>query len=112
MDKGFEGASGLGYSGGRAFDEYEDYLRKNDLEQPVFIPLIPICSNHAGYIDGKLEATVDYFIVEKAIELLKKYNKEDKPFFFTLQFWGPHECAKPNPLFHKTSVVQMRSCPA
>lgn len=88
LEKGFEGASGPGYGGGKAFsDEYENYLRKNNLKGPEFVPLIPIGSKyHAGYVDGELEATVDYFIVERAIELLKKYDKEDKPFFLTLQF--------------------------
>lgn len=99
MDKGFEGFSCPGYgspSGGNFHKEYQTYLDDNNLKPPRFAPVVPVGGGKfAGYLEGDIEATIDYFIIEKSLELLKKFHRNGNPFFLTLQFWGPHEQAIP-----------------
>ncbi|MFC1736215.1 sulfatase-like hydrolase/transferase [Candidatus Hydrogenedentota bacterium] len=103
-DYGFEGMNVPGHgSGGYASpdktwgncDEYNEYLAKNGykkgrLRNPAYIPG---CVT-GGSIEGPEEATVPHFLAETTNELLAKfgtdYHEHDKPFYLTLNFWGPH----------------------
>lgn len=106
MDEGFEGVSvpayGLSPAPGYDFGPtpmrgYEEHLRKRGLKVPAFHPTVTTDRGivAAGYIDDPVEATVPYFLTEKTIEFVRREAKAGKPFFATLQFWGPHEISKP-----------------
>lgn len=36
------------------------------------------------------EATFEHYLADRAIELLRRYQSEDKPFFLATHFFGPH----------------------
>ncbi len=98
LDHGFEGFSlpGYGDSYGNSTQAYLDWLEAKGMSSPRFIPTVMVGENgFAGYLDAPLEATYDYFLAEKAIDMLRKYAEYPAPFFLTLQFWGPHEICRP-----------------
>ncbi|MFW5811877.1 MAG: sulfatase-like hydrolase/transferase [Alkalispirochaetaceae bacterium] len=107
LDEGFEGVSvpayGLDASPGYGFRSYpmpayDDYLRRRGLTQPEFHPTVTTDAGKelAGYIDDPLEASVPFFLSEEAISYMREKEKGESPFFATVQFWGPHEVAKPS----------------
>lgn len=44
----------------------------------------------AGLYDGPAEGLFDAFITEQAIEQLRRYAAQDRPFFLACQWFGPH----------------------
>lgn len=110
--RGFQGISTPGYgldSGPgygfrtRPVNEYNDYLEEKGLKLPEFHTTVTTDQNivMSGYIDDPVEASVPYFLTEKAIEFMRAQTREKLPFFITLQFWGPHEISKPTHSFLK-----------
>lgn len=100
LDHGFEGYSLPGYGKRFISDDYLDYLKSKGLTEPEFKATVNVENKAiAGYLDGETEATVEYFQAEKTIELMNKYSQMQKPFFLTLQFWGPHEVSMPTKEF-------------
>ncbi len=101
LDHGFEGYSLHGYGNRLNSEAYLNYLNKKGLTKPEFRTTVNVEENRpiAGYLKGKIEATVEYFQAEKTIKLLNKYSRMKKPFFLTLQFWGPHEISMPTKEF-------------
>ncbi|MGD1821799.1 MAG: sulfatase-like hydrolase/transferase [Pleomorphochaeta sp.] len=80
--------------GGWHFDQFKQYLKDNNLTLEI--------ENTTGYknigdhstvgeVKSPIESTIEYFLVERAINLIDDSTKEDKPFYLSLNFWGPHE---------------------
>lgn len=110
MDEGFEGVSvpayGLDAAPGYGFrstpmPEYDAYLERNGLTLPEFHPTVRTDAGKvmAGYIDDPVEASVPRFLTEEAISFMREKSGAGAPFFATVQFWGPHEVAKPSRSF-------------
>lgn len=98
LDHGFEGLSFPGYGDayGNSSEEYLQWLSEKGLSVPEFVPTVMVGERaYAGYLDCAPESTYDYFLMEKTVKMLREYSKQDKPFFLTLQFWGPHEICRP-----------------
>lgn len=80
--------------GGHDYPQYRDYLAERGFR---FAP--QIASTGAakyGRLDGPVEATVDYFLAERALTHLQGAQASGRPFFYALNFWGPHEpCLMP-----------------
>ncbi|MEX2445610.1 MAG: sulfatase-like hydrolase/transferase [Alkalispirochaeta sp.] len=107
LDEGFEGVSvpayGLDASPGYGFrtypmPAYDEHLRRRGLVQPEFHATVKTDAGKtlAGYIDDPVEASVPFFLSEEAISFMRERSHGDAPFFATVQFWGPHEVAKPS----------------
>ncbi|MFW5787707.1 MAG: sulfatase-like hydrolase/transferase [Halanaerobiales bacterium] len=92
-DLGFEGQNFPGHgAGGFGYPDYKNYLKNKGLEHKVSPPeteVKPI--GNCGILDEPIEATIPYFLTDKAISLIDKFNKENSPFFIWHNFWGPHE---------------------
>lgn len=93
-DYGFEGMNVPGY--GVVYLEEEGYLKylsDNKYEYKIedkvyFNPKEKTFS--AGVWDGAEESTCEYYLAQRTIDMIKDYEKTDKPFFITTHFWGPH----------------------
>lgn len=97
LDHGFEGFSLPGYGDPAGAKPYHEYLARRGLGQPPFLPTIHVENRPiAGYLDGPVEATVEHFLADRTIELMRNYAAQQRPFFLTLQFWGPHEISLPS----------------
>jgi arylsulfatase A-like enzyme len=91
-DVGFVGQDFPGHGGGGfGYPEYRQYLRDKGLAHAVrdwgekTRRIWPM-----GILEGPVESTVPYFLVEHTIELCRRFSKEKKPFFIWHNFWGPH----------------------
>lgn len=90
---GFEGDDfpGHGY-GGHQSDLFQDYLDENNLNYDIDNIITGNYDVHeAGTVTSPIESTVEYFLAERTIKYIEKFNKRDTPWFFQLNFWGPHE---------------------
>lgn len=90
---GFEGMEAPGYGNIGNSAHYLDYLKANGLKKPDLTTLgvgYPHNLILAGKLSGPVEATVPYYLAEKSIEQIRKLGKQKQPFFFALNFWGPH----------------------
>lgn len=96
LDRGFEGYSLPGYGNPWRDDTYLRYLAERGMQPPKFIPVVEVKNRPMTYVlDCKTEATVEHFQTDLAIDLMRKYAKGNQPFFLTVQYWGPHEPARP-----------------
>jgi len=111
-DYGFQGMSVPGHgsggfaSGANQFDdclEYRDYLKARELKKGRLLdPKLAGTTVIGGKIEGPEEATVPYMLAETTNDLLDSfaddYKDSGKPFFMSLNFWGPHPpCYSPEP---------------
>jgi choline-sulfatase len=93
-DFGFEGFSPPGYGDIRRDPEFLDYLRQHQLAYTLrdLIHANPgeqTCV--AGIWDGPVESTPEYYLAERTNDLLGHYAADGRPFFLSVQFWGPHQ---------------------
>jgi len=89
---GFEGPDILEGNDGRRNKLYQDWLARQGLEHRIkpWAERTKKVRSATGIIDLPTEATVPYFLVEKTIELIEGFKARGKPFFMSLNFWGPH----------------------
>jgi arylsulfatase A-like enzyme len=125
-DYGFEGKDYPGYGyplAGNVIDgvryggawntpvpHYTDYLASSGLEVPRLLSATygenPNKQNQEMYAlhTGDLESTFECMAAEFAIDLLRQFKasreREGKPFFLWVNFWGPHTpCLLPEPYY-------------
>jgi arylsulfatase A-like enzyme len=88
-DLGYEGDDFPGHGGGgHNYQQYQNYLEENNLTHDL--------KNSKGGSSEVLsvrESTVDHFLTERAKYFINRFSKRKRPFFFELNYWGPHEPA-------------------
>ncbi|MCD6520082.1 MAG: sulfatase-like hydrolase/transferase [Anaerolineae bacterium] len=104
---------GLRFGGARRepIPHYPEYLKAHGYEPPKVLEAF--YGDNAGKLNqemyalqsGSLETTFEYMVSEFAIELLRKfqgdYEREGKPFFLCVNFWGPHTpCLLPEEYYY------------
>jgi arylsulfatase A-like enzyme len=96
-DVGFEGQNFPGHGGGgQQYPEYQAYLRELGLTHRVKpwdgpAPLFKGNGRYPGYEEEiPVEGTVSYFLAGNTIDLMKRFQAEEQPFFIWHSFWGPH----------------------
>jgi arylsulfatase A-like enzyme len=94
--RGYIGDDFAGHgSGGYGYSEFKDYLKsrgtefivENEFEEHEGSRFMHTCW---GEVTSPIESTNEYYLVERTIHHLEQFRKEDKPFYFQLNFWGPH----------------------
>lgn len=92
-DVGYEGDDFPGHGGGGMhYSSYQQYLNEHDLEWKLDNIITGHFEGHyAAELVSPVEATVEYYLTERAIHYIDLFSKREKPFFFSLNFWGPHE---------------------
>lgn len=93
-DVGFIGDDFPGHgNGGYMFSQYKNYLKDNNLKFELANEFdSELAGDHScgGEVVSPQESTNEYFLVERAKTLIDEMRKDDKPFYFSLNFWGPH----------------------
>lgn len=124
MKRGFmEGAAYMGYgtlptdigymgddfpghgNGGWAYPQFQEYLKKKGLTLEIINQgpdRRPGDHSFMGEVISPIETTIEYYVTERAIELTEEMAGQGKPFFMSLNFWGPHE-----PFFAPTACLDL-----
>lgn len=92
-------------NGGWHFPQFLDYLKENNLELDIENKTPkkrPGDHSTIGEVHSPIESTIEYFLVERSKAIIDQMTKMDKPFYFQLNFWGPHE-----PFFAPTKYLDM-----
>lgn len=94
-DVGYIGDDFPGHgNGGWAYPQFHEYLKQNNLELNIVNttpPKRPGDHSTLGEVLSPIESTIEYYVTQRAIDLIDDLSKQDKPFFFNLNYWGPHE---------------------
>ncbi|RAV14400.1 sulfatase-like hydrolase/transferase [Paenibacillus contaminans] len=92
-DVGYEGDDFAGHGGGgMTYPQFRQYLQDNGLTWQEENKVSGHFEWHyASELTSPVESTVEYFLTERAIHFIDEFRKRDKPFFFSLNYWGPHE---------------------
>ncbi len=91
--------------GGWRYPEYKQYLKDNNLDIEIINETQdkrPGDHSTVGEVISPIESTIEYYLVERAITIIDELSTSDKPFYFNLNFWGPHE-----PFFAPTKYLDM-----
>lgn len=114
-DLGYIGDDFPGHGqGGWKYPQFKEYLKSIhkslEIEETTKIRKIPGDHITVGEVKSGTDTTVEYYLGNRAIELTRQMMREGKPFFMSLNFWGPHE-----PYYASTEYLDiyrdMKFCP-
>ncbi|MGX7131649.1 sulfatase-like hydrolase/transferase [Enterococcus songbeiensis] len=90
---GYQGDDFPGHGfGGYIYPEYKEYLKNNQLELKIENILSGNYTSHqAGEITSGVKSTIEYYLVERTKKWLDQFSEKEEPWYFQLNFWGPHE---------------------
>lgn len=78
--------------GGFGFPEYRQWLQDQGLELTIEHRINGFYEGHqAGQITSGKETSVDQYLVERTKHYLSQFQANQQPWYFQLNFWGPHE---------------------
>lgn len=87
---GYEGDDFPGHGGGgENYPQFRECLAERGLSHDLANPMQG--SGRAAEITSPVESTVSHFLVDRAIHYIDTFRQRPQPFFFALNFWGPHE---------------------
>ena len=85
-DVGYEGDDFPGHgAGGHLYKQFQDYLDESGLQHILANP-----KSGLSEVLSPLESTVDHYLTQRAIHFIDRFRRRSRPFFFMLNFWGPH----------------------
>ncbi|MFZ8764965.1 sulfatase-like hydrolase/transferase [Enterococcus diestrammenae] len=90
---GYQGDDFPGHGfGGYIYDELKAYVSSLGKETKIENIISGNYTSHqAGEITSGLDTTIEHFLVERTKKWLLDFKKQDEPWYFQLNFWGPHE---------------------
>ncbi|MEK3890038.1 sulfatase-like hydrolase/transferase [Bacillus sp. FSL K6-3431] len=90
---GYEGDDFPGHGGGgHTYSQYQEYLNEKRLEVKLENKISGHYKGHwAAEVVSPVETTVEYFLTDQAIHYIDQFRQRSDPFYFQLNFWGPHE---------------------
>lgn len=78
--------------GGYHYPQFKEYLQKNNLTFQVENILTGFYGNHqAGVVTTGIESTIEHFLIERSKAWIETFKRKEEPWYFQLNFWGPHE---------------------
>lgn len=92
-------------NGGWKFPQFEQYLKENNLPLSIINQTtgkLPGDHSTVGEVTSPIESTIEYYLVERAKAIVDELANGDQPFYFQLNFWGPHE-----PFFAPTQYLDL-----
>ncbi len=92
-------------NGGWAYEQFHQYLKDNNLDLEIINETKdkrPGDHSTVGEVITPIEGTIEYFLVNRAIDIVEDLAGRDEPFYFQLNFWGPHE-----PFYAPTQYLDM-----
>lgn len=116
-DIGFVGDDFPGHGGGGwHYPQFKQYLEENQLEVKM---INKGCGNRAGdhstwaEVVSPIESTIEYYLTQRAIGIIEDFTKKEEPFFFALNFWGPHEpFFAPTKFLDQYRNIKIPECPS
>lgn len=89
--------------GGHHYPEFKAYLKEKGLEHQIEGVVKGNYGGHqAGEVTSGLESTIEHFLVERTKSMLTDFSQQAEPWYFQLNFWGPHE-----PYFAPTEFLDL-----
>lgn len=78
---------------GEEYPEYKEWLKKKGYENRILPWGESTREIRKGFnvLDIPTECTVPGFLVDSVRNMMESFRSEDKPFFISLNFWGPHD---------------------
>ncbi|WP_461226221.1 sulfatase-like hydrolase/transferase [Lacticaseibacillus suihuaensis] len=122
-DKGFDSVpTHIGYTGddfpghgfgGFGYPEYRQWLQSQGKEVTIEHRINGFYEGHqAGQITSGVDTSVDQYLIDRAEHYLGEFAKANKPWYFQLNFWGPHEpYFVPSEFLHKYDDVKLPPWP-
>ncbi|GLY04294.1 sulfatase-like hydrolase/transferase [Actinoplanes sp. NBRC 101535] len=96
-DYGFDGPHLPGWHNPVDHQDYQDFLKENDLPPYEIHDRIRGTLPNGGpgnLLAARLkqprEATFEHYLATRTIEFLRRYRAEDRPFYLATHFFGPH----------------------
>ena len=92
-------------NGGWEYPQFKKYLKDNGLSLKIINKTknkLPGDHSTNGEVTSPIESTIEYYLVERAKAIVDEISGGDKPFYFQLNFWGPHE-----PFFAPTKFLNI-----
>lgn len=88
-------------------NHYAVYLKERGFDPPPtvsqrYVGANPGCNTQEMFAlhGGPVESSIEYFVAEEAIRVMREIHNEEQPFFLWANFWGPHTpCLVPEPYF-------------
>ncbi|WP_125705921.1 sulfatase-like hydrolase/transferase [Lacticaseibacillus daqingensis] len=78
--------------GGFGYPEYLDWLKAQGKELKIEHRINGFYEGHqAGQITSGKDTSIDQFLVDRTEHYLKQFESAGEPWYFQLNFWGPHE---------------------
>ena len=78
--------------GGHYYPKFREYLAENNKEFKIENIIKGYYGDHqAGEITTGVTSTIENYLIERTKSIINDFNKKDKPWYFQLNFWGPHE---------------------
>ncbi|MHC5268529.1 sulfatase-like hydrolase/transferase [Enterococcus sp. LJL98] len=78
--------------GGHFYPQFQTYLKEKGRDFKIERVIKDFYQQHqAGVITTGVESTIEHYLVERATEIIGDFQKKDQPWYFQLNFWGPHE---------------------
>ncbi|WP_225884240.1 sulfatase-like hydrolase/transferase [Lacticaseibacillus mingshuiensis] len=123
FDKNFDSVpTTIGYTGddfpghgfgGFGFPEYKQWLADQGKSVTIEHILRGYYEGHqAGQITSGVDTSVDQFLIDRTEHYLKNFQDEGKPWYFQLNFWGPHEpYFVPSEFLHKYDDIDIPEWP-
>lgn len=94
-DIGFIGDDFPGHgNGGWEYPQFQRYLAERGLQLDMInrgVRRRPGDHSMWAEVVSPVESTIEYYITQRAIDIMEGFSKENRPFFFSLNYWGPHE---------------------
>lgn len=90
---GYEGDDFPGHgAGGHRYPQYQEYLKEHGLTHEIKNKVEGHYDRHyAAEVVSPIESTIDYYLTERAIRHIGEFKDREEPFYYQLNFWGPHE---------------------
>lgn len=90
---GYQGDDFPGHGfGGYIYDELKAYVASLGKETKIEHVISGNYTSHqAGEITSGLDTTIEHFLVERTKKWLTEFKQQEEPWYFQLNFWGPHE---------------------
>lgn len=90
---GYQGDDFPGHGfGGYIYPEYRQYLKDHGLEVKIEHVLSGNYTSHqAGEVTTGVETTIEHYLVERSKHWISQFKEQAEPWYFQLNFWGPHE---------------------
>lgn len=78
--------------GGHYYPQFQNYLKEHGRAFKIEHIIKDFYQQHqAGVITTGVNSTIEYYLVERAQEIIAEMQQKKAPWYFQLNFWGPHE---------------------